>query len=60
MVVGCWTCSWMEVIGVSERMDEVWIALLWMLPHSSILGSCWSLAEGSGAQERYPHVLGCA
>ena len=48
-----------EVGGVSERMDQVSIALLWMLPHSSILGSCWSLAEGSGAQEGYPHVLRC-
>ena len=27
MVVGHWTCFWMELMGVSERMDEVWIAL---------------------------------
>ena len=46
MVVSYWTCFWMEVIGVLERMDKVWIPLLWMLPHSSLLGSCWSLTEG--------------
>ena len=28
---------------------HVWITLLWLLPHSSVLESCWSLAEGSGA-----------
>ena len=32
------------------------MALLWMLPHSSILGSCLSLAEGPGAQAAYPQV----
>ena len=59
MAVGCWSCFWIEVVGVSERIDKVWMAQLWMLPHSSIMGSCWSLAEGSGAQEGYPWVLGC-
>ena len=50
----------MEVIYVSERMDKVWIAILSMLPHSSILGSSWSLDEQSDVQEGCPHVLGCA
>ena len=48
-----------EVMGVSDRIDKVCIPQLWMLPHTSILRSCWSLSEGlvAVAQEGYPHVL---
>ena len=39
------------MVGMSGRIDMAYMVLVWILPHASIPGSCWSLAEGSGAQE---------